>query len=262
MILKKMSYESTFAAYYDLFYESKDYEGESAFLDKTIRTLLGRDPEYVSVLELACGTGTHSLLLAKQGYRIVATDNSDAMLNEAKRKATGSSGRITFAKMDMRAFHSFETPFDVVLCLFDSIGYLVSNDSILGTLKSIRKNMNPDGIFIMEFWNAGAMIQSHDPYREKTVRRGTKLIKRISETKLDYAEQSAEVNYSIYESEGEAGFQLVAKETHSNRFFLLQEMNFFLEQAGLKPLHLFSGFQKNTTPDLGSWHTVAISGTL
>ena len=257
-----MSYESTFAAYYDLFYESKDYEGESAFLDESIRTFLRKDPEDVSVLELACGTGTHSLLLAKQGYTIVATDNSDAMLNEAKRKASQSGGRITFAKMDMRAFHSFETPFDVVLCLFDSIGYLISNDAILGTLKSIRKNMNQDGIFIMEFWNAGAMIQSHDPYREKIVRQGNKLIKRISETKLHYAEQLAEVSYSIYESEGKAGFELVAKETHSNRFFLLQEMNFFLEQARLKPLHLFSGFQKNTTPGPESWHTVAISATL
>lgn len=57
------------------------------------------------VLDVGCGPGRDSLLLAQMGFRVIASDLSDAMLAEAQSRSEGQHGaeRISFQRMDMRA---------------------------------------------------------------------------------------------------------------------------------------------------------------
>jgi hypothetical protein len=82
---------------------------------------------------------------------------------------------------------------------------------------------------------------------------------RISETRVSYSEQLCYVSYTINELNKDGTYQ-ITQETQKNRFFLIQEMKFFLEQAELLPLKWFSGFQENEQIDDATWHIICLVG--
>jgi SAM-dependent methyltransferase len=249
------SYIGRHAELYDLFYAEKPYAEEAAFIHKCIQAY---KPDARKLLELACGTGTHSLLLEKFGYQIIATDYSPDMLAHAKEKARKENSSVDFRQQDMRSLNVPERPFDVVICLFDSLGYVATNENISKVLSGIYNHLCSDGIFIFEFWHAGAMLKSYDPVRVRRFQTATGEIARISETHVDYKEQLCHVAYTIHEMNTNGTYQSI-RETQINRFFLVQEMRFFLEQARLSPLQWYSGFQENEQIDAETWHIVAVA---
>lgn len=255
MFIPKSSYLGHHAELYDLFYAEKSYAQEAYFVDGIIQE---HRPGSVRLLELACGTGTHSLLLEKCGYKIIATDYSTDMLACAQEKARAQNSHIDFRQQDMRDLNIAESPFDAVVCLFDSLGYVATNESILQVLNGVNRHLAADGLFVFEFWHAGAMLRSYDPLRVRRFVTPHGEIERVSETSIDYREQLCHVTYTIHEF-GIDGTYHTMRETQINRFFLLQEMNFFLQQAGFHPLQWFSGFHKDETINEDAWHIVGVA---
>ena len=253
--MSQSSYIGRHAELYDLFYAEKPYAEEVAFIHKCIQAYR---PNASRLLELACGTGSHSLLLEKHGYKIIATDYSPDMLAHAKEKARKENSNVDFRQQDMRSLNVPERPFDVVICLFDSIGYVATNENIFQVLKGVYQHLAADGIFIFEFWHAGAMLHSYDPLRIRRFQTPTSEIERISETRVDYKEQLCRVTYTINEMKNNGTFQ-ATRETQVNRFFLVQEMRFFLEQAGLTPLQWFCGFDEGAEINEEAWHILAVA---
>lgn len=247
-----IQYGKNYAPYYDLFYSDKDYKAEAAFVNECIKKDYSNNP--VSILELACGTGNHSTQLASFGHTILATDISPDMIAVAKSKEKPG---LSFRQADMIDF-KLEQPVDVAVCLFDSIGYARTNENIICVFDNVNEHLNPGGVFIFEFWNAGAMLRNFSPTRVRRIVGNGMEILRISETTIDYKNQLATVNYSFIESRNGT---LVDKfqETHVNRFFLPQEMNLLAELGGLSGLRFYDGFtfDENITED--SWHTVCVA---
>jgi len=249
------SYTGRHAELYDLFYAEKPYAAEALFIHNCIQA---HKPKTNRLLELACGTGSHSLMLEKYGYKIIATDYSPDMLVRANEKAHQVNSRVDFRQQDMRSLDVPERPFDVVLCLFDSLGYVATNENIFRVLSGIREHLAPDGIFIFEFWHAGAMLKSYDPVRMRRFPTAAGEIIRISETHVDYKQQLCHVAYTIHEMNANGTYQSI-RETQINRFFLVQEMRLFLEQAGLMPLKWFSGFRDDENISEETWHIIAVA---
>ena len=135
------SYIGRHASLYDLFYAQKNYAEEAEFVHECIKRY--HNGEAIHLLELACGTGKHSYHLWQKGYKIVATDYSEDMLECARENHKQWNTDVEFHHMDMRypVMHG-EKP-DVIICLFDSIGYLQTNESILGLLKFVRQQLKP-----------------------------------------------------------------------------------------------------------------------
>ena len=158
----------------------------------------------------------------------------------------------------MRTLDVPERPFDVIICLFDSIGYVATNENILQVLKGVYHHLAFDGIFLFEFWHGGAMLRSYDPLRIRRFQTPSGEIERVSETHVDYIGQLCYVSYTINELNKDGTYQTL-RETQINRFFLVQEMSFFLQQAGLLPVKWFSGFQENEQINADTWHIVAVA---
>jgi SAM-dependent methyltransferase len=255
MPISQNSYIGRHAELYDLFYAEKPYTEEAAFIHRCIQA---HKPNARTLLELACGTGTHSLLLEKYGYKIIATDYSPEMLRRAKQKAQKEGSRVSFRQQDMRALDVPERPFDAIICLFDSIGYVATNKDILQVLKGIQHHLSPDGIFLFEFWHAGAMLRHYEPLRVRRFQTPRGGIERISETRISYPEQVCYVSYTINEMNNDGTYQTTL-ETQQNRFFLVQEMKFFLEQADLAPIKWYAGFQDEEEIDDATWHIVCLA---
>ena len=102
------------------------------------------------------------------------------------------------------------------------------------------------------------MIRSYDRLRMRRFQTPQGEIVRISETRIDFREQLCYVLYTINEMNKDGTYQ-TTEETQINRFFLVQEMKFFLEQAGLSVIKWFSGFQEREQIDEETWHIFAVA---
>ncbi len=250
-------YNDRHAELYDLFYAEKPYIQEAEFLDGCLRRY-AQPGKKQHLLELACGTGTHSFQLEKLGYGLTALDISEGMLAVAKRKAAACSSAINFHLADMRDFELPPPKFDAVLCLFDALGYAVTNESILAVLAAIHKHLVQNGILIFDFWHAPAMVREYDPVRVKTWDLPSGQIIRIANTTLDVVKQSARVDYQILELMKD-GTYTSSSETHLNRYFSIQEVSLLLSQAGFKALEWYAGFNEQDCITDKTWHVTVVA---
>lgn len=105
------------------------------------------------VLDLCCGTGRHSILLARKGASVLGVDRTRAYLDEARRRA-GALKDCRFAEGDMRRL-PFEGEFDAVMNLWTSFGYFEKESDDLKTLKGVARALKPGGLFLMELVDHG-----------------------------------------------------------------------------------------------------------
>jgi ubiquinone/menaquinone biosynthesis C-methylase UbiE len=249
------AYDADFAALYDVFYGDKPYDAEAKFLDDLLRE---RGSERRGrLLDVACGTGQHAVRLADAGWTVVGVDQSAAMLTQAH--ARRGNRQVIFYEQDMTALQIDEPPFDAAVCLFDSIGYAITNERIGATLAGIKRHLKPRGALVLEFWHAAAMLTSYDPRRERTWRVDDGSIRRTSQTTLDVLRQVARVQYGVERRDAKG--QLVARwtEVHENRFFLVQEMRLLLEASGYVLDGQFAGYDREAQIDVDTWHVLAIA---
>ncbi|GAB4110100.1 MAG: hypothetical protein OHK0057_18370 [Thermoflexibacter sp.] len=249
------SYLGRHAQLYDIFYSEKNYQQEADFVHQLI-TEFGRESSK-KLLELACGTGSHAFLLEKYGYALHAFDYSTDMIAQAREKAKKHNSKISFQVGDMRNLN-FQNEFDVAICLFDSIGYVLTNEAINSVFNKVYQSLKVGGLFVFEFWHAPAMLKSFDPVRVKKWKLADREILRISETTIDISSSTSTVNYSIYELFSNGTFMYLS-EAQRNRFFQLQEMLSFVAHNGFKTKTWFGGYDKSlTTIDAQTWHIVMI----
>ena len=109
-----------------------------------------------------------------------------------------------------------------------------------------------------EFWHAPPMLRDFDPVRVREWETPQGTIVRVSRTSLEVATQVAQVEYSVYQlrQDGTYGF---LKEVHRNRYFLVQEMDFFFRQTGFEPIKWFAGFDAEAPVDASTWHVVVLA---
>ena len=137
-----MAFDAIAAAYDILSNTQKRLEREGSFL----RTLAGPGTR---VLDLACGTGVHARFLADLGAEVAACDLSPAMIARAARARPHP--RIRYAVGDMRTPPS--GPFDLVLCLGNSINLLPDAEAVQAMFRAVRQTLSENGRFLLHAIN-------------------------------------------------------------------------------------------------------------
>jgi SAM-dependent methyltransferase len=244
------------AELYDVIYQDKPYEQEALFVHQILQKYHVGNAH--RLLELACGTGNHALLYEKCGYSVTAIDNSEAMLSVARLKAKSAESAVVFRCQDMRSLPIAGAPFDSVVCLFDSIGYVRTNEGFCQVLDGIHRSLRDEGLLIFEFWHAAAMLRKFEPVRVRRWKLKDGLLSRISETRLICDQQLAEVSYDIHKLSDD-GTCFSIKETQVNRYFLVQEMRALLTSRQFIPLKFFAGFKFDEKINEDVWHVIAVA---
>lgn len=147
-----------FAGVYDIFMDETPYAEWCAFLDaalKRYRIKDGTDDELLlqeqnAVLDLGCGTGTLTELLAAEGYDMIGIDNSQEMLQRAMEKKERSGLDILYLQQDMRQFELYGTV-GAVISVCDSLNYLLSEEELLTVFRLVENYLYPGGVFIFDF---------------------------------------------------------------------------------------------------------------
>lgn len=219
-----------YAPYYDLIYKDKNYLKECEFLLKIFKKYSpGRQ---VSILDLACGTGSHLIPLAKKGFKVSGSDISGPMIDIARKKAAEAGIKIRLKTRKMQDFIPGKK-FDAVILLFSSIAYLTDTEDLKKTLKNIYNSLNKDGLFICDFWNGGAVLKNFISAGVKTVKSGRLTIRRKSSKSIDRLKQICKVDFDFSVSEKNKIIDSFS-EKHIVRYFFPEEMRGYLEFTGFK----------------------------
>ena len=97
------------------------------------------------VLDLACGTGVLTDILSGRGYDMIGVDLSADMLMVARQ----TNPEILFLQQDMREFELYGSV-DAIICVCDSINYILEVDELLQVFKQVEFYLNPNGLLIFD----------------------------------------------------------------------------------------------------------------
>lgn len=123
--------------------EQTDHAGEKA-MDKNLAQ------ERNTVLDLGCGTGTLTELLARRGYDMIGVDNAPEMLQIAMEKRERSGLDILYLLQDMRELELYGTV-GAAVSVCDSLNYLLDEEDIVQTFERVNTYLYPQGIFVFDF---------------------------------------------------------------------------------------------------------------
>jgi SAM-dependent methyltransferase len=108
-------------------------------------------------LDLACGTGRHSIPLSKEGYEMVGLDVSSNLLRIAKNRG----GDVQLIKADMRFLPFRPEAFSAVISMDTSFGYLPNEQDDVQSLRALREALKDDGMLIVDVFNRGRLFSKY-----------------------------------------------------------------------------------------------------
>jgi SAM-dependent methyltransferase len=142
-------FESWFdSPYYAMLYPHRDQSEASRFIDRLLGLLA--IPPGSRVLDLACGTGRHSIRMAELGYSVTGIDLSQSSIDSARQHAHPG---LSFLRADMRTFDTGEC-YDLIVNLFTSFGYFNDSAENERVLSRVFAHLMPGGWFVLDFLNA------------------------------------------------------------------------------------------------------------
>lgn len=149
--------------YYHILYKNRDYREAELFISKLIEYL--NPPKQSKILDLACGTGRHSIYLNSLGYDVVGVDLSRNSISVAKKR---EKDRLYFEVHDMREVYR-SASFNYIFSMFTSFGYFSDPYDNIKMLKSVEESLYQKGIFVLDFLNTHKVVKNLVAEEDKIV---------------------------------------------------------------------------------------------
>ena len=215
-----------FAAVYDLFMDDVPYE-------KWCRRIVELLNEYGVndglVLDLGCGTGTLTELLAGDGFDMIGVDASEEMLELAVEKKEKSGHNILYLLQDMREFELYGTV-RAVVSICDSINYITEERDLLQVFRLVNNYLDPGGIFLFDL---NSFYKYETLLAENTIAENREEGSFIWENYYDPKERLNEYDLTLFIRQ-EGGSYRKYEETHFQRAYDLKQILRLVEEAGME----------------------------
>lgn len=132
-------------------------ETQSNFIDEVLGLEKGS-----KILDLCCGFGRITNILAEKGYSMSGLDSSAEFLQIARQEAEKKQLRVNYYQNDMRNLKFFEE-FDAVINIFTSFGYFCDEDNFK-VLQGISNSLKKGGKFLLDMFNREYILKNYLPY--------------------------------------------------------------------------------------------------
>ncbi len=199
--------------------------GEVDFFEKELNS-----NKSARILDIGCGTGRHSLELARRGYNVTGIDLSESMIGRARELAEKENLNIVFFTKDARDFN-FNREFDLAIMICEGAFPLMETDEMnYSILKNAYLSLKPGGKFIFSTLN-GLFPLFHSV---KDFVNSEASGEKTSENNFDLMTFR---EYSVLETKDDAGNQEVL---HCNeRYYIPSEITWLLRSAGFRNTEIF-----------------------
>lgn len=245
-----------FAKVYDELMDDTPYEAWCDFIVEILgRYGAGSEPndenlrqERNTILDLGCGTGTLTELLARKGYDMIGVDNAQEMLQIAMEKRERSGLDILYLMQDMRELELYGTV-GTVVSVCDSLNYLLTEEDIVQTFERVNNYLYPQGIFIFDFntvYKYAVVIGDatiaenredcsfiwENYYHEEEEINEYDLTVFVSDVRNEFGEDGAAAEKACRQAAPERFRRF--QEVHYQRGYRLEQMKALLLQAGME----------------------------
>ena len=258
---------SSFAQVYDLFMDNVPYEEWSEYV---IALLKEEKIENGLVLDLGCGTGKMTRLLADAGYDMIGIDNSEEMLEIAREYEYGEMymdaeeftmaedeletedeeqyvpdddlnerRKILYLLQDMREFELYGTV-RAVISICDSMNYILEEEDLLQVFKLVNNYLDPGGIFIFDM---NTRYKYANMLGETTIAENREEGSFIWENFFDEEEDINQYDLTLFIREEDDRYTKY-EETHYQRVYDLELVKQLLEEAGMEFVAAYDAFTK------------------
>lgn len=234
-----MSY-SSFARYYDSLTHNVEYEKRADYLCALLERL---NHSAGITLDLACGTGSLTIALAKRGLDVYGIDGSPSMLSVAQQKAAENELNLLFLCQQMQSIDLYGTV-DTVICALDSINHITSENDVLKTFERVSLFLDPNGYFIFDM---------NTIYKHKHVLANhvfiydTDDVYCVWQNQLEEKSNRVGITLDFFGREGNAYYR--SSEHFYERAYRTELMVSLLSKAGLETVGLFDDLSFNAPND-------------
>lgn len=225
-----MAYEE-FARIYDWALDELPYEGWVRYLKKVFQRF-DADPKLV--LDLGCGTGALTNLMAQNGYEMIGVDLSEDMLAIAKDKAKEQELEVVYLHQDMTELDLYGTV-DAVISCGDALNYILDEEDLLEVFRKVNLFLGPGGLFVFDMNTA---YKFKEILGNRTYAESREDSAYIWENYYYEDEQINEYEVTVF-IENEDGAFRRTKEIHHERAYSVEHIWEMLEKAGLKGLGVY-----------------------
>ena len=227
---------TSFAEVYDMFMDNIPYEDWCGYLTSLLKEYGINDG---LVLDLGCGTGTLTELLAKEGYDMIGVDVSEDMLQEAIEKRAESGLPILYLLQDMREFELYGTV-RAVVSICDSLNYILDYDDLAHVFSLVNNYLDPEGVFIFD-------LNTPYKYREligdATIAENREDASFIWENTWYEDEQVNEYDLTIFaRTKGE--YYQKFFETHYQKAYELETVKELIQKSGMEFVAAYDAFTR------------------
>lgn len=225
-----MSAYEALADSYDSLTLDIPYEQMLAYME-TLLQRHGVRPE--TVLDLACGTGSMSVLLAKRGYGVIAADLSEDMLAVASEKA--SELEENFPLFICQRMERLRLPYQVdwVVCCLDSLNYVTEPEKCQEALRRVFQSLTPGGALIFDI-NSEEKLRGLDGQVFLDENEDTYCVWRAE---FDSDEQICYYGMDIFQRDGEMWRR--SFEEHREYAYSVEQLTGFLRNAGFTTIEIY-----------------------
>lgn len=229
-----------FASVYDMFMDNVPYKAWSEYLIGILKEYNINDG---LVLELGCGTGSMTELLADAGYDMIGVDNSDEMLGQAIEKRDESGNDILYLLQDMREFELYGTV-RAIVSICDSMNYIIESDELLQVFKLVNNYLDIGGIFVFDMNTISKYRAMGDTVIAENRDNGSFIWE-------NYYDEESEINQydlTLYIEDNEGKYDRF-EETHLQKAYSLEEIQSLIEQSGMEFVAAYDAFTRNAVGD-------------
>ncbi len=190
------------------------------------------------LLDLACGTGTITRLLARRGYDMTGVDLAPAMLQAARDKTLAESLPISFVQQDAADLHLPGQMFDGVICLFDSLNYILDDGRLRQAFGRVFDHLQPGGSFIFDVNTEYALAEGM--FNQSCSRRDEPLHYRWR-SRYNSETQICTVNMHFSYDPG-TGKREAFQEVHRQRAYYKEDLGEWLHAAGFADVAVYDAY--------------------
>ncbi len=228
-----------FAYFYDNLTDNVDYEKRCSY----IKGLLAENGVGEGILlDLACGTGTVSLLLSDMGYDVIGVDASEDMLSVAQEKKMESGADVIFLCQRMEELDLFGT-INACVSTLDSINHVTDEETVREIFRRVSLFMEDKGIFLFDV---------NTPYKHKCVLGDNTFVYDMDEVYCVWQNSTDEslvttVNLDIFEKdEDDEETYYRYSEEFTERAYELDDVKKWLEDVKFEVVGIYEEMTKNS----------------